>query len=170
MLFSQKPKPTTKLVRVNLMAYARVTYSEVIEVPAELTNEQLAGIAHRRIDDVDRRSYVVDPDHWDHQRALFSKVKSGSSITHKLQPSGYVCPEPAPLPIVVVEIKGGMVNCVDSNSPVEIITLDEDSDGCERVVLVQGKPVLANVERIAVPSLEQVAHCAAVSAEVKALN
>ena len=55
----------TKKVRVTLSALTRVEYSEVLEVPADMTDAELNALVDQRYDDVDAGLYGDDPDYWE---------------------------------------------------------------------------------------------------------
>lgn len=57
--------PTTKLVEVRLSALTRVEYMEVVEVPVDITADQLNELVNRRYDKVDGGEYVNDPEYWE---------------------------------------------------------------------------------------------------------
>jgi len=56
--------PATKLVEVRLSALTRVEYVEVVEVPADITQEELDDLVNKRYEQVDGGDYVSDPDYW----------------------------------------------------------------------------------------------------------
>ncbi|MPQ69442.1 hypothetical protein [Pseudomonas sp. MWU12-2323] len=55
----------TKNVRINLSAFKRVEYSEVIQVPINTTDDELQELANRRYTEVDGGEFSEDPDYWD---------------------------------------------------------------------------------------------------------
>ncbi len=55
----------TKLVQVHLAALTRVEYMEVVEVPADITAEELDDLVRRRYDKVDGGLYSDDPHYWE---------------------------------------------------------------------------------------------------------
>lgn len=55
----------TKKVRINLSAYTRVEYSEVIEVSADATEEDLQELASRRYREVDASEFSDDSEYWE---------------------------------------------------------------------------------------------------------
>lgn len=57
--------PATKLVTIQLAARTRVEYSEVVEVPANATQEQIDALVNLRYDAVDGGQYVSDPEYWE---------------------------------------------------------------------------------------------------------
>lgn len=54
-----------KLVRVTLAALTRVEYSEVIEVPADMTEAELEALVNQRYDEVDGGEYTSDDHFWE---------------------------------------------------------------------------------------------------------
>lgn len=58
------PNPATKLVEVRLSALTRVEYTEVVEVPADITPDELDDLVRDRYDKVDGGEYVDDPEYW----------------------------------------------------------------------------------------------------------
>lgn len=55
----------TKKVRITLAALTRVEYTEVVEVPADMTDDELNALVDRRYDDVDGGLYQNDPEYWE---------------------------------------------------------------------------------------------------------
>lgn len=66
-------KAKTKKVRIVLGALTRVEYMEVLEVPADMTDDELDELVQKRYDDVDGGEYYDDPDFWE----------QGDSCTHQ---------------------------------------------------------------------------------------
>jgi hypothetical protein len=58
-------QPLFKNVRVNLSSFTRVEYSEVIQVPVDITEEELKDLANRRYTEVDGSDFSDDPDYWE---------------------------------------------------------------------------------------------------------
>ncbi|MCZ8254552.1 MAG: hypothetical protein O9327_02570 [Polaromonas sp.] len=58
-------KVATKIVAIRLAALTRVEYREFIEVPADMSDEEMADLVDRRYDDVDGGLYFDDPDYWE---------------------------------------------------------------------------------------------------------
>jgi len=58
-------KAKTKKIHIVLSALTRVEYSEVLEVPANMTAEELDELVDQRYDDVDGGEYYDDPDFWE---------------------------------------------------------------------------------------------------------
>lgn len=63
---------TTKKVRITLAALTRVEYTEVLEVPADMSDEDLEALVDKRYDDVDGGNFVDDPDYWVRGECSFS--------------------------------------------------------------------------------------------------
>ena len=61
----QQQKPATKLVEVHLSALTRVEYMEVVEVPANITQEELNALVNDRYRSVDGGEYTNDPEYWE---------------------------------------------------------------------------------------------------------
>lgn len=55
----------TKLVRIKLAALTRVEYTEVVEVPADMTDEELEALVDDRYKSVDGGEYVDDAEYWE---------------------------------------------------------------------------------------------------------
>lgn len=55
----------TKKVRITLAALTRVEYTEVLEVPADMSQEELDALVSQRYDEVDGGLYVDDPHYWE---------------------------------------------------------------------------------------------------------
>lgn len=79
----------TKLVRINLAAMTRVEYSEVIEVPADMTADELEALVDQRFEDVDGGDYREDPHYWERgESSGFQVVRdSGVKADFRLQRS-----------------------------------------------------------------------------------
>lgn len=58
-------KPATKLVELRLSALTRVEYTEVVEVPADITSEELDELVSDRYESVDGGNYSDDPHYWE---------------------------------------------------------------------------------------------------------
>lgn len=58
-------KPTTKIVEVRLAALTRVEYTERVEVPADITAEELQELVNSRYRTVDGGEYYDDPEYWE---------------------------------------------------------------------------------------------------------
>lgn len=68
---------TTKKVRVTLSALTRVEYSEVLEVPADMTDAELNALVDQRYDEVDAGLYCDDPEYWERGSSCgFTAVES----------------------------------------------------------------------------------------------
>lgn len=55
----------TKKIRINLSAYTRVEYSEVIEVPVDTTDEELDEKVRQMYSDTDGGEFCSDNDYWE---------------------------------------------------------------------------------------------------------
>lgn len=77
----QALEPTaTKLVEVHLSALTRVEYMEVIEVPADITQDELNALVNQRYRDVDGGEFTSDPEYWERGtcEAVVSDMPSAS--------------------------------------------------------------------------------------------
>lgn len=57
--------PATKLVEVRLSALTRVEYMEVVEVPADIAQEELDDLVNARYRQVDGGEFTSDPEYWE---------------------------------------------------------------------------------------------------------
>lgn len=55
----------TRLVEIRLAALTRVEYTEVLEVPADMTPDELQELVDKRYDDVDGGLYTDDTEYWE---------------------------------------------------------------------------------------------------------
>lgn len=55
----------TKKVRIKLAALTRVEYEEVLEVPADMTDEELDELVDQRYEEVDGGLYWDDEQYWE---------------------------------------------------------------------------------------------------------
>ena len=55
----------TKKIRINLSAFTRVEYTEVLEVPANITPSELNQLTAQRYNNVDGGAFTDDPDYWE---------------------------------------------------------------------------------------------------------
>lgn len=55
----------TKIVRITLAALTRVEYSEIVEVPVNMTDEELDALVDMRYDQVDGGEYTDDSEYWE---------------------------------------------------------------------------------------------------------
>ena len=55
----------TKKVRITLSALTRVEFTEILEVPADMTDEELNDLVDQRCDEVDGGEYTDDPHFWE---------------------------------------------------------------------------------------------------------
>lgn len=64
-LKAEEKPPATKLVEVRLSALTRVEYTEVVEVPANITQDELNALVNDRYRQVDGGEYASDPEFWE---------------------------------------------------------------------------------------------------------
>lgn len=62
---TEQTPPATKLVEVRLSALTRVEYMEVVEVPANITQAELAELVNTRYRVVDGAEFTSDPEYWE---------------------------------------------------------------------------------------------------------
>ena len=62
---SNAQAPATKLVEVRLSALTRVEYMEVVEVPADIAQEELDDLVNARYRQVDGGEFTSDPEYWE---------------------------------------------------------------------------------------------------------
>ncbi len=55
----------TKLVRITLTAQTRMEYTEIVEVPVNMTEHELNVLVAKRYDEVDGTEFVEDPEYWE---------------------------------------------------------------------------------------------------------
>jgi hypothetical protein len=67
----EDPVPPTKNVRIELSGYVRMEYSEVIKVPADMSDEDIRALAEQRYRQVDGGLYTLDPEAWNKGDARF---------------------------------------------------------------------------------------------------
>lgn len=61
----EQQKPGTKLVEVRLSALTRTEYTEVVEVPANITQDELNELVNERYRQVDGGDFATDPEFWE---------------------------------------------------------------------------------------------------------
>lgn len=66
----------TKKVRVSLSALTRVEYSEVLEVPADMTHHELGALVDQRYDQVDGGLYGDDNEFWERGSCMATVIES----------------------------------------------------------------------------------------------
>ena len=69
----------TKTVVVRLAAYTRCDYSATVEVPKEMTRNQLMELGYDFKDKVDGGDYTDDADYWDEEQPEIEEVKDGEA-------------------------------------------------------------------------------------------
>lgn len=67
----------TKLVEIRLAALVRVEHTEVIEVPVNITEEELQQLVNERYDKVDGGQYVDDADYWERGHCYATDAQAG---------------------------------------------------------------------------------------------
>jgi hypothetical protein len=75
---------TTKKITIKLAALMRVEYMEIIEVPIDITDEQLEQLVDQRYDEVDGGEYTDDPEYWEQGNCSFEIADNSSKVTHVL--------------------------------------------------------------------------------------
>lgn len=70
------PKPDTKLVEIRLAALTRVEYSELAEVPASMTGDELDDLLDERYEAVDGGAFYRDPDYWEKGQCFWTLVEA----------------------------------------------------------------------------------------------
>jgi hypothetical protein len=70
-----------KRIKITLAAMTRVEYTEYVEVPEALSEQELYDLVEQRWDDVDGGEFVDDPDYWEkgnctHELVVDSDVPS----------------------------------------------------------------------------------------------
>jgi hypothetical protein len=138
--------PATKLVRVTLSAFTRLEYSEVIEVPADFSDDDMQVLATRRYDEIDGGDFRPDPDYWEKGSVTCDNEDStlepdfklvddeliavAEEVVEQEVSSGLASYSTYPrLPVVVVEKNADGDIASFSSTPVHIVFLDEDKTG-----------------------------------------
>jgi hypothetical protein len=67
---------TTKRIRINLAALTRVEYSEVLEVPSDMTPGELDDLVEQRYQDVDGGEFWDDTEYWERGECAWEKVQA----------------------------------------------------------------------------------------------
>lgn len=70
------PKPGTKLVEIRLAGLTRLEYSEVAEVPASMTGDELDELLNKRYDEVNGGAFSPDPDYWEKGQCYWTVVEA----------------------------------------------------------------------------------------------
>lgn len=148
----------TKNVTITLSALTRVEYTEVIAVPAEMTDDELDDLVRQRWDDVDGGLFMDDPDYWEKgscdfevsaQDAVPTKIYSDHGVVD-CELVNELCVDSAPdlsatelkqalkpagqeefslVPVVAVKLEGGMVIGLQSSIPINVVVFDGDVEG-----------------------------------------
>lgn len=74
-------KAQTKTIRITLSALTRVEYSEVLEIPAGLSDMEIDDLIDQRYDEVDGGLYQEDPQYWERGSCIFSSLDSDESTS-----------------------------------------------------------------------------------------
>lgn len=76
----------TKLVRINLAVLTRVEYSEVVEVPSDMTEEELEALVDQRYREVDGGEYWDDSEYWERSTSCGFAIENDSQaeVTKRL--------------------------------------------------------------------------------------
>jgi hypothetical protein len=78
MMRNQTPAAgSTKLVEIRLAALVRVEHTEVVEVPANITEEELQQLVNDRYNKVDGGEYVDDADYWERGHCYATDAHAG---------------------------------------------------------------------------------------------
>lgn len=72
---------STKLVRVTLAGFIRMEYVEVLRVPSDISDDELAQLAGKRYSDVDGGSFTQDPDYWERGECRATIVEGDPHLT-----------------------------------------------------------------------------------------
>lgn len=78
------PSVGTKKVRINLSAFMRVEYSEVVEVPENMTEDELKTLAEVRYDAIDGGYYAHDSEYWVKGTVEAVAAQEGDEASHRL--------------------------------------------------------------------------------------
>ncbi len=70
----------TKKIRINLAALTRVEYSEILEVPSDISNGQLTALVEQRYRDIDGGNFYDDPDYWERGHCYHETVDANEAI------------------------------------------------------------------------------------------
>ena len=70
----------TKKIRITLGVLTRVEYTEVLAVPAEMTDEQMMALIDARFEAIDGSQYKDDPEYWEAGECYFENVSSSTRI------------------------------------------------------------------------------------------
>lgn len=172
----------TKKVRITLSALTRVEYSEVVEVPVSYNEDQMNDLANQLYSTLDGGEFNADPDYWERgstecalasadERASLILVE-GEIIEVATECAGEIKPAQVSdviqkmptqqVPVIVVEVSGGMVQAVKTTAPIILYTLDSDIEGSSDYVDVLGEELLVGHWSIPNPDSAQVAECLAV--------
>lgn len=74
----------TKKVRIELSALTRVEYTEVLEVPADMTDEELDALVDQRYNEIDDSEYFDDPHFWERGDSYGHSAESNDVTTDRI--------------------------------------------------------------------------------------
>lgn len=77
-------EPTHKLVEIRLAALTRVEYTEVVEVPGDISADELNDIINRRYSAVDGSEFSSDPEYWERSTCYATDVDAREVATVKV--------------------------------------------------------------------------------------
>ena len=83
-------KANTKHVTIHLAAMTRVTYTEVMEVPADTTDDDLDELVKRRYEVVDGGKFTSDPDYWERGTCYHESAEDAMKPTLRLTAGGEI--------------------------------------------------------------------------------
>lgn len=66
----------TKLVRIHLAALTRVEYTELIEVPNDVTDDELNKLVSERYAEVDGGQYTSDNEYWERSTSCRAEIEA----------------------------------------------------------------------------------------------
>lgn len=85
--------PKTKLVEVRLSALTRVEFMEVVEVPADVTQDELNALVNMRYSDIDGDQFTNDPEYWERGScyAIDSDMPNAVPTVKAIRANGSLC-------------------------------------------------------------------------------
>lgn len=73
------PSPTgTRMIEVRLSALIRVEHTEVVEVPDNITTDEIRQLVNDRYTKVDGGTYVQDADYWERGTCYATDAEQGA--------------------------------------------------------------------------------------------
>lgn len=90
----------TKVVEIRLSAFTRVEYTEALEVPANMSADELNELVNQRYRDVDGSEYRDDPDYWEQASSYATPATGHVEVTGKVvrTPDGFLVEEEGATP------------------------------------------------------------------------